>query len=90
MIETWDASKYINTKADIRQDLRWAFKDGKREIIAMTLKDIIKATGGVTRFSNLTGLTNAGIYKIINGKADPTFSSLQKIMKAFNLEITIK
>ena len=87
----WDGSKCIETKQDAKLLLKMALEDGgEPEVIALTLRDIAKARGGVTKLARETGLTRTALYKILNGESVPSFVTLQKILKAFDLELTIK
>lgn len=87
----WDGSKCIETKQDAKLLLKMALEDGgEPEVIALTLRDIAKARGGVTKLARETGLTRMALYKILNGESAPSFVTLQKILKAFDLELTIK
>ena len=90
-VHVWDSSKYLKTKADAREVLRYVFEEGAYpEVIASTLADIAKARGGITKLARETGLTRMTLYKIINGETQPSFPTIQKILRAFGLKIIIQ
>lgn len=87
----WDGSKYIKTKKDAAAALKYSFEEGgEMEAIASTIGDIAKARGGISKLARETGLTRMTLYKIIKGQTIPSFTTLQKIVKAFGLKLTIK
>ncbi len=59
------------------------------DLFASALQSIAESLGGVTALSKATGLTRAGLYKIMKRERNPEFATIQKILKAFDLKLTI-
>ena len=73
----------------IKKYLTSLFKDFDMPLFASALKRVAESVGGVTELSKKTGLTRAGLYKIMNGERDATIASVQKILNAFDLKLTV-
>lgn len=73
----------------IKKYLKNLFDDFDMALFASALRHIADIMGGVTELSKKTGLTRAGLYKIMNGEREATIASVQKILKAFDLKLTV-
>lgn len=58
----WNASKYLEAKADITAYLNAALEDSDISVIAAALGDIARAKG-MTQLAKETGITRDGLYK---------------------------
>lgn len=95
MIETnmkratkWNESEYLETEADIAVYLNAALEDGDTSVIAAALGDIARAKG-MTQLAKETGITRDGLYKALSPTGNPTFDTVQKVVKAFGLKLDI-
>ena len=84
----WDAADYLGTEADIAAYLSAAFEDGNTSVIAAALGDVARAKG-MTRLSKETGITRDGLYKALSPTGNPSFDTVQKVIKAFGLKLDI-
>lgn len=84
----WDASEYLETEADIAAYLNAAFEDGNTSVIAAALGDIARAKG-MTQLSKETGITRDGLYKALSPTGNPSFDTVQKVVKAFGLKLDV-
>lgn len=85
----WDASEYLETEADIAAYLNAAFEDGDMSVIAAALGDIARAKG-MTQLAKETGITRDGLYKALSPTGNPSFDTVQKVVKAFDLKLCIE
>lgn len=84
----WDASEYLETEADIAAYLNAAFEDGNTSVITAALGDIARAKG-MTQLSKETGITRDGLYKALSPTGNPSFDTVQKVVKAFGLKLDV-
>lgn len=85
----WDASEHLETEADIAAYLNAAFEDGDMSVIAAALGDIARARG-MTQLAKETGITRDGLYKALSPTGNPSFDTVQKVVKAFDLKLCIE
>jgi probable addiction module antidote protein len=84
----WDASEYLATEDDMAAYLNAALEDGDTSVIAAALGDIARAKG-MTQLSKETGITRDGLYKALSPTGNPSFDTVQKVVKAFGLKLDI-
>lgn len=84
----WDASEYFETEADIAAYLNAALEDGDTSVIAATLGDIARAKG-MTQLAKETGITRGGLCKALSSTGNPSFKTIQKILRASGLKLSI-
>lgn len=84
----WDASEYLATEADIAAYLNAALEDGDTAVIAAALGDIARAKG-MTQLARETGITRDGLYKALSPTGNPSFDTVQKVVKAFGLKLDV-
>lgn len=84
----WGASEYLETEEDMAAYLNAALEDGDTSVIAAALGDIARAKG-MTRLSKETGITRDGLYKALSPTGNPSFDTVQKVIKAFGLKLDV-
>ena len=84
----WDASKYLETEEDMAAYLNAALEDGDASVIAAALGDIAR-TKGMTQLSKETGITRDGLYKALSPTGNPSFDTVQKVVRAFGLKLDV-
>ena len=84
----WDASEYLETEADIAAYLNAALEDGDTAVIAAALGDIARAKG-MTQLARETGITRDGLYKALSSTGNPSFDTVQKVVKALGLKLDV-
>ena len=57
-------------------------------MIAAALGDIARAKG-MTWLSKETGITRDGLYKALSPTGNPSFDTVQKVIKAFGLKLDV-
>jgi probable addiction module antidote protein len=65
-----------------------AEKDKAAFLIA--LKDVVEASGGVGVMSERIGLKRPSLYKVLSKRGNPTFETLQALLEAVGLRMTVK
>lgn len=84
----WDASEYLESEADIAAYLNAVLEDGDTSVIATALGDIARAKG-MTQLAKETGVTRDGLYKALSPTGNPSFDTVQKIIRAFGLKLDV-
>ena len=84
----WDVSERLGLEADIAAYLNAALEDGDTSVIATALGDIARAKG-MTQLAKETGITRDGLYKALSPTGNPSFDTVQKVVKAFGLKLDV-
>ena len=84
----WDSSEFPETEEDMVAYLNAALEDGDTSVIAAALGDIARAKG-MTQLSKETGITRDGLYKALSPTGNPSFDTVQKVVKAFGLKLDV-
>ena len=84
----WDASEYLATEEDVAAYLNVALEDGDTSVIAAALGDIARAKG-MTQLAKETGITRDGLYKALSPTGNPSFDTVQKVIKSFGLKLDV-
>jgi probable addiction module antidote protein len=59
-------------------------------LLALSLKPVIDALGGVGKLAKETGLGRQNLYKVLSGKALPDFSTLLKIINYAGYDLSLQ
>lgn len=84
----WDASEYLESETDIVAYLNAALEDGDTSVIATALGDIARAKG-MTQLAKETGITRDGLYKAFSPTGNPSFDTVQKVVRVFGLKLDV-
>ncbi len=84
----WDAAEYLTSKEDIAAYLNAALDDGNASIIAAALGDIARSKG-MTQLAKETGVTRDGLYKALSPTGNPSFDTVQKVIKALGFKLSV-
>lgn len=84
----WDSSEFLKTEEDIAAYLNAALEDGDASVIAAALGDVARAKG-MTQLAKETGITRDGLYKALSPTGNPSFDTVQKVVKAFGLRMDV-
>ena len=92
MVKTsiWDTSKHLKTKKDVGEFLKILLEEMDYKTISIALYDVVRARGGITKFSREVGVSASRLSKIITGEEEITLSVLIKILHFFKLTLTVK
>ncbi len=64
-----------------------ASKDKAAFLVA--LKDVVEATGGMSLMAKRVGLKRPSLYKVFSKRGNPTLETLQAILGALGLRVTV-
>jgi len=64
-----------------------AQKDKAAFLVA--LKDVVEATGGMSAMAKRVGLKRPSLYKVFSKRGNPTLETLQAILAALGLRVTV-
>lgn len=84
----WDVPEYLATAEGRAAYLRAALEEDDISVIAAALGDIARAKG-MTQLSKETGITRDGLYKALSPTGNPSFDTVQKVVKAFGLKLNV-
>lgn len=76
-----------NVKEYINAALEQYFEDYNKELFLASLKEVIKAKGGVTEFSKQTHINRQHIYKMLSDKGNPSFDNIGSLLIALGLKL---
>ena len=60
-----------------------------RAAFLVALKDVVEATGGISVMAKRVGLKRPSLYKVFSKKGNPTLETLQAILEALGLRVTV-
>jgi probable addiction module antidote protein len=79
-----------NVKEYINAALEQYFEDHNKELFLASLKEIIKAKGGVTEFSRHAHINRQHIYKMLSDKGNPSFDNIGSLLMALGLKLQVE
>lgn len=80
---------YFDTDDEILDYLNDCYHDDDPQIFVVAVGYLVKKKG-VAEVSRLTGLNRESLYKTVNGQTSPTWDTMQRILKALNLDFSIR
>ena len=80
---------HLLTDADMGQYLTNAFMDDDPAVFVTALGHVAKAKG-LAKLSQDTGLNRESLYKALSGKSKPKWDTVQRIIKALNIQIHLE
>lgn len=57
------------------------------ETFLVSLREVVRARGGMTALAKATGRGRESLYKALSQEGDPKFSTVYSILKALNLDV---
>jgi probable addiction module antidote protein len=78
--------EHLLTEADIGQYLTNAFMDDDPGVFVTALGHVARIKG-MAQLANDTGLNRESLYKALSGKSKPKWDTVQRIIKALNINI---
>lgn len=84
----WDSAEFLTAEEDIVAYLNAALEDGETSVIVAALGDIARSKG-MTQLSRETGITRDGLYKALSPTGNPSFDTVQKVVRAFGLKLNV-
>ena len=84
----WDIAEYLSNDEEIIEYLNAALKEGDSAVVSAALGDIARAKG-MTQLSKETGISRDGLYKALSQNGNPSFGTIQKVIKALGLKLDV-
>lgn len=84
----WDTAEFLESDEDIVAYLNAALADGDPALTAVALGNIARAKG-MTQLARQTGITRDGLYKALSPNGNPSFATVQKVIKALGLKLDV-
>ncbi len=84
----YDAAEFLDTDEDIVAYLNAALEDGDPSLLAAALGDVARARG-MTQLARETGITRDGLYKALSPSGNPSFATVQKVVKALGYKLDV-
>ena len=85
-LENYDPASLLQTEEDIASYLNEAYLDDDPLTFVVALGDVAKMRG-IAEVALKSGLNRESLYKALSGKAKPQWATIQKVMKALNVNI---
>jgi probable addiction module antidote protein len=84
----YDAAEFLETDEDIVAYLNAALEDGDPSLLAAALGDVARARG-MTQLARETGITRDGLYKALSPSGNPSFATVQKVVRALGYKLDV-
>lgn len=67
-----------------------ALEDGDRPAFLLAIRNVIDALGGMSKIARDTGLNRENLYRVLSEKGNPELNSLEKLLKALGLRLSVE
>lgn len=84
----YDAAEFLDTDEDIVAYLNAALEDGDPSLVSAALGDVARARG-MTQLARETGITRDGLYKALSPSGNPSFATVQKMVRALGYKLDV-
>ena len=84
----YDAAEFLDTDEDIVAYLNAALEDGDPSLVSAALGDVARARG-MTQLARETGITRDGLYKALSPSGNPSFATVQKVIRALGYKFDV-
>lgn len=85
----YDAAEFLEADEDIAAYLNAALEDGDLSLVSAALGDIARARG-MTQLAKETGVTRDGLYKALSPTGNPSFATVQKVVRALGYKLNVE
>lgn len=84
----YDAAEFLDTDEDIVAYLNAALEDGDPSLVSAALGDVARARG-MTQLAHETGITRDGLYKALSPSGNPSFATVQKVIRTLGYKFDV-
>ncbi len=84
----WDAAEFLEDDEDIVAYLNAALEEDDPALLSAALGDIARARG-MTQLAKDTGITRDGLYKALSPSGNPSFGTVQKVIRSLGYKLDI-
>jgi probable addiction module antidote protein len=87
-LKKWDVTEHMDNEEFISEYLKAAFESGNIPEITRALSDVARARN-MTDLAAKMGITRQGLYKTLSENGNPEFATIQKLITALGLQMSI-
>ena len=87
-LKKWDVVEHMDNEEFISEYIKAAFESGDMKEIIRALNDVVRARG-ITELASKMGITRQGLYKILSANSNPEFLTIQKLINALGLQLSV-
>jgi len=87
-LKKWDVTEHMNNEEYISEYLKAAFESGDISEITRALGDVARARN-MTELAEKMGISRQGLYKTLSENGNPEFATIQKLITALGLQMSI-
>ena len=87
-LKKWDVTEHMDNEEFISEYLKAAFESGDISEITRALGDVARARN-ITELAKKMGISRQGLYKTLSENSNPEFATIQKLIAALGLQISI-
>ncbi len=90
-IEPYDSADYLKSDEDCALYLQACLQEAPQDaaFIARAIGTVARARG-MMQLARDTGISREGLYKALGDKANPSFATVLKVLKALGLQIDVR
>ena len=87
-LKKWDVAEHMDNEEFISEYLKAAFESGDTAEVTRALNDVARARN-IADLASKIGITRQGLYKTLSQNGNPEFSTIQKLIRALGLQMSI-
>ncbi|MDR0473601.1 MAG: putative addiction module antidote protein [Treponema sp.] len=87
-LKKWDVTEHMDNEEFISEYLKVAFENGNIPEITRALADVVRARN-MTDLAAKMGISRQGLYKTLSENGNPEFATIQKLITALGLQMSI-
>ena len=87
-LKKWDVTEHMDNEEYISEYLKAAFESGDISEITRALGDVARARN-MTELAEKMGISRQGLYKTLSENGNPEFATIQKLIAALGLQMSI-
>ena len=87
-LKKWDVTEHMDSEEYISEYLKAAFESGDITEITRALGDVARARN-MTELAGKMGISRQGLYKTLSENGNPEFTTIQKLITALGLQMSI-
>ena len=87
-LKKWDVTEHMDNEEYISEYLKAAFESGNTSEITRALGDVARARN-MTDLAEKMGISRQGLYKTLSENGNPEFATIQKLITALGLQMSV-
>ena len=87
-LKKWDVTEHMDNEEHISEYLKAAFESGDISEITRALGDVARARN-MTDLAEKMGISRQGLYKTLSENGNPEFATIQKLITALGLQMSV-